>query len=52
MSKDHVTVLYPVFINIAPNSVMRPRVIVFININNTEHVIVTLKPDIYQDPDV
>ena len=49
INNNYVIILYLVFINIVLNSVARPRVIVFINKNNTEHVTITLRPDIYQD---
>ena len=52
MSNNHVTILYPVFINIVSNSVERPRVIIFINKNSIEHVIIISRPDIYQDPNI
>ena len=52
ISNGHVTILYPIFINIAPNSIARPRVIAFINKNSAEHVTIISRPDIYQDFDI
>ena len=49
MNNNHVTISHPAFINIISNCIIKFKMMIFINKKYINHIIVTSKPDIYQN---